>query len=244
MKVVALIPARYDATRFPGKLMAKLGSKSVILRTYEAVIKTGLFQEVYVVTDSDIIYDEIICNNGQAIKSKKEHECGSDRIAEAAEQIEADIIVNVQGDEPFTKKEPLEKLLAVFEGPDAASIDLASLMQVLNKVNQIEDPNYVKVVVDNDDNALFFSRSPIPYPRNKAANTKYYEHIGVYAFRKQALIDFYHTPMTILEDTEKIECLRYLETGKKIKMVETEYMGIEIDTPEDLENAKTFIEED
>ncbi|MCO6360915.1 3-deoxy-manno-octulosonate cytidylyltransferase [Roseivirga pacifica] len=244
MKVVALIPARYDATRFPGKLMAKLGSKSVILRTYEAVIKTGLFQEVYVVTDSDIIYDEIIGNNGQAIKSKKEHECGSDRIAEAAEQIEADIIVNVQGDEPFTKKEPLEKLLAVFEGPDAASIDLASLMQVLNKVNQIEDPNYVKVVVDNDDNALFFSRSPIPYPRNKAANTKYYEHIGVYAFRKQALIDFYHTPMTILEDTEKIECLRYLETGKKIKMVETEYMGIEIDTPEDLENAKTFIEED
>ncbi|MHA7101291.1 3-deoxy-manno-octulosonate cytidylyltransferase [Roseivirga pacifica] len=244
MKVVALIPARYDATRFPGKLMAKLGSKSVILRTYEAVIKTGLFQEVYVVTDSDIIYDEIIGNNGQAIKSQKEHECGSDRIAEAAEQIEADIIVNVQGDEPFTKKEPLEKLLAVFEGPDAASIDLASLMQVLNKVNQIEDPNYVKVVVDNNDNALFFSRSPIPYPRNKAANTKYYEHIGVYAFRKQALIDFYHTPMTILEDTEKIECLRYLETGKKIKMVETEYMGIEIDTPEDLENAKTFIEED
>lgn len=244
MKVVALIPARYDATRFPGKLMAKLGNKSVILRTYESVIKTGLFEEVYVVTDSDIIYDEIIQNNGQAIKSKQEHECGSDRIAEAAEQIEADIIVNVQGDEPFTKKEPLEKLLAVFNGPDADSIDLASLMQVLNKVNQIEDPNYVKVVVDNENNALFFSRSPIPYPRNKAANTKYYEHIGVYAFRKEALIDFYHTPMTILEDTEKIECLRYLETGKKIKMVETEYMGIEIDTPEDLENAKTFIEED
>ncbi len=244
MKAVALIPARYDATRFPGKLMAKLGAKSVILRTYEAVVKTGLFAEVYVVTDSDVIQKEIQGNGGEVIMSQKEHECGTDRIAEAAENIEADIIVNVQGDEPFTKREPLEKLLKVFEGPDADQIDLASLMQVLTKVNQIEDPNYVKVVVDNDYNALFFSRSPIPYPRNKAANPKYYEHIGVYAFRKQALLDFYHTPMTILEDTEKIECLRYLETGKRIKMVETEYMGIEIDTPEDLEHAKTFIEED
>ncbi|OEK04999.1 3-deoxy-manno-octulosonate cytidylyltransferase [Roseivirga misakiensis] len=244
MKVVALIPARYDATRFPGKLMAKLGSKTVILRTYESVIKTGLFAETYVVTDSDVIYKEITSNGGKAIKSQKEHECGSDRIAEAAEQIEADIIVNVQGDEPFTKKAPLEQLLAVFEGKDADQIDLASLMQVLTKVNLIEDPNYVKVVVDNNDYALFFSRSPIPYPRNKEADTKYFEHIGVYAFRKQALLDFYHTPMTVLEDTEKIECLRYLEIGKKIKMVETEYMGIEIDTPEDLENAKAFIEED
>ncbi|GHE70838.1 3-deoxy-manno-octulosonate cytidylyltransferase [Roseivirga thermotolerans] len=243
MKVVALIPARYDATRFPGKLMAKLGSKSVILRTYEATLNTGLFSDVFVVTDSEVIYNEIVGNGGKAIKSIKNHECGSDRIAEAAEQIEADIIVNVQGDEPFTKKEPLVKLLNVFEGPDAADIDLASLMQVLTKVNQIEDPNYVKVVVDQNNFALFFSRSPIPYPRNKEANTKYYEHIGVYAFRKQALLDFYHTPMTLLEDTEKIECLRYLETGKKIKMVETEYMGIEIDTPQDLENAKTFIED-
>lgn len=244
MKVIALIPARYDATRFPGKLMAKLGEKSVILRTYEAVVKTGLFEEVYVVTDSDIIYDEITAHNGQAIKSQKEHESGSDRIAEAAEHLDADIIINVQGDEPFTKKEPIEKLLQLFEEDKNEEIDLASLMQVLTKVNQIEDPNYVKVVVDQQNNAMFFSRSPLPYPRNKAANPKYYEHIGVYAFRKQALIDFYHTPMTILEDTEKIECLRYLEIGKKIRMVETEYMGIEIDTPEDLENAKTFIVED
>jgi len=244
VRIVALIPARYDATRFPGKLMAKLGAKSVVLRTYESVVKAALFSEVYVVTDSDIIFNEIVDNGGQAIKSIKEHECGSDRIAEAAEGIDADIIVNVQGDEPFTKKAPLIKLLEVFDGPDAKNIDLASLMQVMTKVNQIEDPNYVKVVVDEDNNALFFSRSPIPYPRNKDAQNKYFEHIGVYAFRKQALLDFYNTPMTILEDTEKIECLRYLETGKRIKMVVTEYMGIEIDTPEDLEHAKTFIEED
>ena len=239
MRVVALIPARYDATRFPGKLMAKLGAKSVILRTYEAVEKTGLFEQVCVVTDSDVIYKEITENGGKAMMSQKTHECGSDRIAEAAEQIEADLIVNVQGDEPFTKKEPLQKLLAAFEREEKT--DLASLMQVLTKVNQIEDPDYVKVVVDENNYALFFSRSPIPYPRNTGTNPKYYEHIGVYAFRKKALLDFYHSPVTTLEDTEKIECLRYLETGKKIKMVETEYMGIEIDTPEDLEKAKLVV---
>ena len=129
--------------------------------------------------------------------------------------------------------------MADFEGEEKT--DLASLMQVLTEVNQIEDPNYVKVVVDENNYALFFSRSPIPYPRNTGPYPKYYEHIGVYAFRKKALLDFYHSPVTPLEDTEKIECLRYLETGKKIKMVETEYMGIEIDTPEDLENAKLVV---
>jgi len=244
MKVVALIPARYGATRFPGKLMSDLGAKSVILRTYEAVVNTGLFAEVCVVTDSDLIFREITNNGGKAMMSLKEHKCGSDRIAEAAEQIEADIIVNVQGDEPFTKQEPLEQLLAVFEGPDADAIDLASLMQELTDEREIADPNYVKVVVDENDFALLFSRSPIPYPRNKAIQTKYFEHIGIYAFRKQALLDFYHTPMTPLERTEEIECLRYLETGKKIKMVETDYMGIEIDTPEDLERANAFITKD
>ena len=223
--------------------MAKLGTKPVILRTYEAVVKTGLFAETHVVTDSDIIFDVITANGGTAIKSRKEHECGSDRIAEAAEQIDADIIVNVQGDEPFIQKEALKKLLSVFEEKDADNIDLASLMQVLTTVKLIEDPNYVKVAVDQNSYALFFSRSLIPYHRNKAASPKFYQHIGIYAFRKQALFDFYHAPMTILEDTEKIECLRYLEMGKKIKMVETEYMGIKIDTPEDLENAKALIKE-
>lgn len=223
--------------------MAKLGTKPVILRTYEAVVKTGLFAETHVVTDADIIFDVITANGGTAIKSRKQHECGSDRIAEAAEQIDADIIVNVQGDQPFTQKEALKKLLSVFEGKDADNIDLASLMQVLTTVKLIEDPNYVKVAVDQNSYALFFSRSPIPYHRNKAASPKFYQHIGIYAFRKQALFDFYHAPVTILEDTEKIECLRYLEMGKKIKMVETEYMGIEIDTPEDLENAKALIKE-
>jgi len=241
MKIVAMIPARYDSTRFPGKLMKELGGKTIITRTYEAAKRTALFDEVYVVTDSEIIRNEIERIGGKAIMSKKEHECGSDRIAEAVEFMDIDIVVNVQGDEPFIKKEPLEALLEVFTGNDAATIDLASLMQEVVDWEQITDPNLVKVVVDHKNFALYFSRSPIPYPRDKQSGVRYFKHIGVYAFRKQALLDFYKLPMRNLEATEKLENLRYLEYGKKIKMVETEFRGIGIDTPEDLEKARKLI---
>ena len=169
MKIIAMIPARYGATRFPGKLMADLGGKPVIVRTYEATVKTALFDDVYVVTDSEIIKNEVERFGGKAIMSIKEHECGSDRIAEAVENLDVDIVVNVQGDEPFVKKEPLEKVLEVFKGEDASEIDLASLMQEITDWKDITDPNYVKVIVDEHDFALYFSRSPIPYPRDKNA---------------------------------------------------------------------------
>jgi len=242
MKKVALIPARYGATRFPGKLMAKLGGKSVILRTYESTVNTGVFDEVMVVCDSDIIYNEIVSNGGKAIMSKKEHECGTDRIAEAIEdRTDVDIVVNVQGDEPFTQKEPLEKLLKVFEGEEGKNVQVASLMQVLKDPQSIADPNYVKVAVDKKFNALFFSRSVIPYPRDKDVKSVYYEHIGIYAFRRQTLMDFTKMPVSPLEAAEKIECLRYLENGISMKMVVTEYMGVEIDTPEDLLKAEKLL---
>jgi len=237
MKRVALIPARYAATRFPAKLMQMLGSKTVIGHTYDNTVATNLFDEVIVATDSDIIYNEIISNGGKAVMSKKQHESGSDRIAEAVAEIETDIVVNVQGDEPFVQKEPLEKLLMVFEGEAGKNVQVASLMQVLTDQKLIEDPNYVKVAVDRNMNAIFFSRSVIPYPRNKEISITYYEHIGVYAFRKEALINFTNWPVTPLENAEKIECLRYLEYGIPIKMVVTKYMGVEIDTPEDLAKA-------
>ncbi|MGA9271168.1 MAG: 3-deoxy-manno-octulosonate cytidylyltransferase [Lutimonas sp.] len=243
MKVVAMIPARYGATRFPGKLMADLGGKPVILRTYLATLKTGLFDQVYVVTDSRIIKEAIERGGGKAIMSKKEHECGTDRIAEAVENLDVDIVVNVQGDEPFVKKEPLEAVIDVFRAEDAQRIDLASLMQEITDWKDITDPNYVKVIVDQNDFALYFSRSPIPYPRDKDAGARYFEHIGVYAFRKQAIMDFYRLPMRSLEATEKVECIRFLEYGKRIKMVETQYMGIEIDTPEDLDKAQKYIKD-
>jgi len=237
-KIGAFIPARYAATRFPAKLMQMLGDKTVIRHTYDNTVATGLFDEVYVVTDSEIIFDEIVNNGGKAIMSKRSHESGSDRIAEAIENLDIDIVVNVQGDEPFVKKEPLQKVIDVFSD---ATVQVASLMQVLSNPQLIEDPNYVKVAVDIHNNALFFSRSVIPYPRDKEAAAKYYEHIGVYAFKKQTLLDFTNWPMSPLEAAEKIECLRYLENGVAIKMVVTEYMGVEIDTPEDLIKAAALL---
>ncbi|MFV0237199.1 MAG: 3-deoxy-manno-octulosonate cytidylyltransferase [Flavobacteriales bacterium] len=241
MKIIAMIPARYGATRFPGKLMADLGGKPVIVRTYEATVATKLFDEVYVVTDSEVIRTELEKFGGKAIMSIKEHECGSDRIAEAVENMEVDIVVNVQGDEPFVKKESLEKVVSVFKEEGAEMIDVSSLMQEMTNWKDITDPNYVKVIVDQNNFALYFSRSPIPYPRDKEAGARFFEHIGVYAFRKQAILDFYRLPMRSLEATEKVECIRYLEYGKKIKMVETDFMGIEIDTPEDLIKAQEYL---
>ena len=234
MKKIALIPARYAATRFPAKLMQLLGDKPVIRNTYNNTVTTGLFDEVVVVTDSSIIFDEITNHGGKALMSKSEHQSGSDRIAEALVNMDADLVVNVQGDEPFVQKEPLEKLLAMFK---EESVKVASLMQQIKEPRFIADPNYVKVVVDKNMNALFFSRSPIPYQRDKELTPVYYEHIGVYAFRKQALLDFTNWDISPLEALEKIECLRYLENGIPIRMVLTEYMGIEIDTEEDLKRA-------
>ncbi len=237
MNSIAMIPARYAATRFPAKLMQVLGDKTVIRHTYDNTVATGLFDEVVVVTDSEIIYREIVSHGGKAKMSKKSHESGSDRIAEAIEDMDIDIVVNVQGDEPFIQKQPLKQLLELFEGEDGKAVLVGSLVQELKEPRSIEDPNYVKVVLDKNKNALFFSRSVIPYPRNREATFIYYEHIGVYAFRKEALLRFTAWPMGELEAAEKIECLRYLENGVPIRMVITEYMGVEIDTPAHLERA-------
>ncbi len=241
MKIIAVIPARYASTRFPAKLMQDLGGKTVITRTYEAAVNTNLFDDVFVVTDSDLIFNEIVSQGGKAIISIKEHESGSDRIAEAVENLDVDVVVNVQGDEPFINKEPLEKVIEVFKNDKEQKVDLASLMREITDWEAIENPNNVKVIVDQNGLALYFSRSVIPYPREKNVGVRYFQHIGIYAFIKQALLDFYHLPMKSLEASEKLEQLRYLEYGKKIKMVETNHVGIGIDTPEDLEKARLLI---
>lgn len=237
-KTIAMIPARYDATRFPGKLMKMLGDKTVIRRAFENTRDTGLFDEVSVVTDSDIIEAEIRAIGGIVRRSRQTHESGSDRIAEVVREMDVDIILNVQGDMPFVKKEPLEKLLAVFQDP---AVQVASLMQELHELDSVNNPNVVKVVVDRQMNSLLFSRSPIPYPRSQDKPITWYEHIGVYAYRKQALMNFTQWPMTPLESAEKIECLRYLEYGIPLKMVVTGYIGVNIDTPEDMEKAIKLI---
>ncbi|HAH55822.1 MAG TPA: 3-deoxy-manno-octulosonate cytidylyltransferase [Flavobacterium sp.] len=241
MKTIAVIPARYASTRFPAKLMQDLGGKTVILRTYEAAKKSHLFDDVFVVTDSDLIFNEIVSNGGKAIMSINEHESGSDRIAEAVENMEVDIVVNVQGDEPFINTLALEKLIEVYKNDTDKKIDLASLMFEITDEAEINNPNNVKVVVDQNGFALYFSRSVIPYPREKNVGVRYMQHIGIYAFRKKALMDFYNLPMKYLEASEKLEQLRYLEFGKRIKMVETTDKSIGIDTPEDLEKARRLL---
>ena len=233
-----MIPARYGATRFPAKLMQDLCGKPVIVHTYERVADTRLFDEVYVVTDDDRIEKAIREVGGKVIRSKKEHNSGSDRLAEASRDLDVDIIVNVQGDEPFTDKENLQKVIDIFAKDLTKSIAVASLMEHITDPDDIANPNNVKVVVNKFGEALYFSRNIIPFPRDPNTKVSYYKHIGIYAYRKEALQQFTELPPSLLEETEKLEQLRYLENGFKIRLALTNIPTIGIDTPEDLERAR------
>ena len=237
MKVIALIPARFAATRFPAKLISDLCGKSVIARTYLSTVDTGVFDKVMVVTDHQDIADRIEELGGEVFFSKELHESGSDRIAEAATEIEGDIFVNVQGDEPFQDPKSLSNLVAVFKDPE---VRVASLMTPIDHTDSYSNPNVVKVVVDSTSNALYFSRSGIPFFRNIQLSKKVYRHIGVYAYRKETLLAFTRMEKTYLEEAEMLEQLRLLENGIKIKMVQTVHEAIAIDTPEDLEKAIAY----
>lgn len=204
---------------------------------YQNALEMNLFDDVVVVTDSDVISDEIKNIGGKVIKSQKQHQSGSDRIAEACEQMDVDIIVNIQGDEPFIKKQPLEDLIRCF---DDERVSVASLMQKFPENESYENSNIVKVVCNKLNDALYFSRSAIPYKRNKEIGEVLYRHIGVYAYRKEALINFTKWPMGELEKTEMLEQLRYLENGISIRMVETNEASVGVDTPEDLKKAIAF----
>lgn len=233
-----MIPARYAATRFPAKLMQLLRDKTVIRHTYDATVATNLFDDVIVVTDSDIIYQEIITHGGKAVMSKKSHESGSDRIAEAIADMDIDVVVNVQGDEPFIQKKPLEKLVRLFDNP---SVKVGSLMRKIEDSNELVNSSCVKVVVNKNNDALYFSRSVIPFAANSATDIPYFLHIGVYGFRKETLLQFTQWPATTLERVEKLEQLRYLENGTPIRMALVDFKSVAIDTPEDLERAKELL---
>ena len=238
MKLIAMIPARYGATRFPAKLMQDLCGKPVIVHTYQRVADTNLFDQVYVVTDDDRIENAIREVGGKVIRSQKEHNSGSDRLAEASKDLEVDIIVNVQGDEPFTDAENLKKVIDIFTNDSQRNIAVASLMECITNPEDIANPNNVKVVVNKFNEALYFSRSIIPFPRDPNIAVPYYKHIGIYAYRKDALQQFTQLPPSLLEETEKLEQLRYLENGFKIRLALTNIPTIGIDTPEDLEKAR------
>jgi 3-deoxy-manno-octulosonate cytidylyltransferase (CMP-KDO synthetase) len=239
MRTIAVIPARYAATRFPAKLMQLLGDKTVIRHTYDNTLATGLFDQVLVATDSELIFHEIESHGGKARMSMRSHESGSDRIAEAVADMDVGVVVNVQGDEPFIQPQPLAALLDAFRVDP--SVQVASLMQRINDPDEVRNPNLVKVVADLRGDALYFSRSAIPFPRDTQTLAAYWRHIGVYGFRKQALMAFTQWPAGRLESVEKLEQLRYLENGVKIRMVETQFTGIGIDTPEDLDKARGMI---
>ena len=243
MKAVALIPARIGSTRFPGKMLAKIKGKALITRTYESAVKTGLFAQVIVVTDSDEIQQEIESIGGQVLRSKKEHESGTDRIAEVTGGLDADIVINIQGDEPFIQKEPLEKLLNLFEGIEGARVEAASLVLETKDGATINNPNKVKVLLRPDNFAIYFSRSPVPYLRDETIDHTYYIHIGIYAFRKDALIKFAAWPPSPLELVEKLECNRFIEYGMPIKMAVTEHTNLAVDMPEDIAIAEAYLEQ-
>jgi len=236
VKIAALIPARYASTRLPAKLVQDLGGFSLIQRTYQSTLATGVFDEVCVVTDHTHIQDQILAIGGKVILSKKEHESGSDRIAEALDEVEADLIVNVQGDEPFQDAKTLRDLVAAFANPE---VKVASLMCKL-AADQVENPNCVKVVVDEQQRAIYFSRSPIPYNR-EGKQLSYWKHIGVYAYRRELLLQFTSWSKGTLEQIEMLEQLRLLERGVSIQMVETSHQSIAIDTMEDLVKARNFL---
>lgn len=238
MKKIAMIPARYAATRFPAKLMQQLGNKTVIRRTYDATLATGLFDAVYVVTDSDIIYQEIMEHGGNAVMSVLTHESGSDRIAEAVAKMDVDVVVNVQGDEPFIKKEPLEKLIRLFEDK---TVKVGSLMRRIISEEELYSNSSVKVVVNKNNDALYFSRSVIPYNASQSLDHPFYLHVGVYGFRKDTLLDFTKWPAAKLEQIEKLEQLRYLENGIPVRMALVDFKSVAIDTPEDLLKANGLL---
>lgn len=240
MKVFALIPARLNSKRLPKKLMLDLGGIPIINRTYVNVMETRLFDKVVVVTNSKLIYNSVAKSGGDVFYSKKKHTCGTDRIAEYAIKFNPDIVINVQGDEPFIKKDILNEIIDVFKKDKKKEIDLVSVMNDLKK-DDLEDTNKVKVLVNQHNDAIMFSRSLKNLHVSSNSDHSIYKHIGVYGFRTKCLKDFYESDVSILEKREKLEQLRYIEKGKTIRMVKTDYSIFGIDAIDDLIEARKKI---
>jgi len=238
--ISALIPARLNSTRLEKKLLKDLCGIPLIVRTYKNIVKTNLFNEVIVVTDSDEIIDVLVKNDIKFLKSKNKHKTGTDRIAEFSNEFKSDIIVNIQGDEPFINKNDLKKIIEVFNNDIDNKIDIVSLMISLKSNNDIINPNNVKVIVDKNNNSIYFSRNVIPFNRSNY-KIKYFKHVGIYAFRNSYLNEFKNYIQSDLEKTEMIEAIRVIENGKKIKMIEIFNEHISIDTIDDFKIAESIL---
>jgi len=232
MHITAIIPARYASTRLPKKPLRLINGKSLIQTVYDAVVDTNLFNRIIIATDHHEIFTHVKSFNADVMMTSVEHNSGTDRIEECSRNINTDLIINVQGDEPFITKEPLEKLILATH--DCSVFHAASLMTLFSKDDDVQNINFVKVVCDVNSDALYFSRSVIPCDRDKEGNVVFYRHIGVYAYKPEILKEFVRLPQGNLEKIEKLEQLRLLENGYKIRMVLTDYNGIGIDTEDDL----------
>ena len=240
MRSIALIPARLESTRLSRKLLRELNGIPLIVRTAQNIIDFKIFDEVHVITDSTDIKNILDKYSISTFLSEKDHQTGTDRVAEYANNFDCDIIINVQGDEPFIKKQNLQIILSEFENDHNKIIDVISLKKRIDKQIDIDNHNNVKVVTDANDFANFFSRSPIPHNRSNSFN-QYYKHIGIYAFRKKAFMEFPKMFISEIEKAEKIEALRFIYNDKKIKLLEIHNKIISIDTEEDFIEAQKFI---
>ena len=243
MKFMAIIPARYASTRYPGKPLAILGGKTVIQRVYEQV--KSVLDDVYVATDDDRIYNTVTDFGGKAVMTRADHKSGTDRIEEAGEKIGlyADVIINVQGDEPFIQPSQIETLMQLFDAPET---QIGTLGKPFESIDAVENPNSPKIVTDNRGFALYFSRSVIPYIRGKERDSWFGEypflkHLGIYAYRREVLAEVTKLPMSSLEKAESLEQLRWLQNGYRIRVGLTDIETVGIDTPEDLTRAEEFL---
>lgn len=240
MKFIGIIPARYSSSRFPGKPLAILGGKPVIEHVYRQV--SSVLEDVFVATDDQRIYDAVEAFGGKAIMTRSDHKSGTDRICEALEKVGGsfDVVINIQGDEPFIQKSQLETVMQCFDDPRT---QIATLGKPFESMEAVENPNSPKIVLDNDGYALYFSRSVIPFVRGKEreewlSHFPYLKHIGLYAYRTEVLMEISKLPQSTLELAESLEQLRWLQNGYKIKVGLTDVETIGIDTPEDLQRAE------
>ena len=243
MKFIGIIPARYASTRFPGKPLALLGGKPVIQHVYEKV--AAVLEAAYVATDDERLYDVVKSFGGQVVMTRTDHKSGTDRIEEAIEKIggEWDVVVNVQGDEPFVAKSQLDTICHCFDDP---TTQIATLGKPFESMEAVQNPNSPKIVVDNMGFAMYFSRSVIPYVRGKEKSSwlthyPFLKHLGIYAYRKDVLRQVTQLPQSSLEIAESLEQLRWLQNGFKIKVGTTDVETVGIDTPQDLERAEEFL---
>ncbi|OME86476.1 MULTISPECIES: 3-deoxy-manno-octulosonate cytidylyltransferase [Paenibacillus] len=240
MKAVAVIPARYGSTRFPGKPLANIKGKAMIEHVYLNVQKAESISEVWIATDDQRIIDKVEAFGGKCILTRGNHQTGTDRIAECLSAINADIIINVQGDEPLIDGKMLDELIQSFK--DTPDLQMATFKSKIIDSRDVDDPNVVKVITNSDGKAIYFSRSPIPYNRDMRDDVAYYKHIGVYAYKKSFLSDFVKLQQSSLELSESLEQLRALENGISIKVVETDHILISVDTPEDLKRVEDYLD--